>query len=252
MRFFKYIFSAILIALVIFGIYRYKNSSIKQTSFGPVKEYFNNVIEHELEDVKLRLASIGISEKTFDAIHQNQSYEQPKKRSSRKKNVSPETTQLVQQIIKQCGLDPNKIYLERIRDDMSPAIASEDTIYLNEEILSKLSDKAQSFIIAHEIQHIINHDTGHYTEIADMVGITAEELADNGKVNHPLCYYSRFIEKRADMQAALLGPKWAEYYLTCTKENLESCDVSSGTHPTDQERYKLAQSIIDYMQPKIA
>ncbi len=260
MKFLRYIFVIVSLAAGVGLIERQHSTTFcKQEETTPtlamLSQNLLQSLNKELIEVKKKLESIGIKTTTFDAIHKGNSkvspgIVQPHTMKHGEELVSPQLRNLIQDIIKKTALDPESIGIIHDKNQDSEASSDENTIYLNEKLFSNLSQAAQRFIIAHELQHILFQDSKHYTKLAKRIGISAEELSDRGNLDHPLCHYSRFLEKRADLYAALMSPEYAQDYLTCTQEQLHQLgdDPFNGTHPTRSERVTLAQRAVNEIQ----
>ena len=212
------------------------------------QDFYTQELEHEHEKVWQEFTNIGISKQRYQQARKNlyQKYLRSDVPFTDKK-VSAQTERFVKAVMKECGLDQNKVRICGY-SDRSPAAATERVIYVNEEVFSNMSQSAKRFVIGHEIQHILHGDNSARYILETLAGNETEELAPK-KPNHPLLQYSRFKERRADVKTALQGPDWAEAYLSFAKERLEKVGDTPGvTHPKHSDRLTLAQAIHDHMQ----
>jgi Peptidase family M48 len=253
----KITYYLIIAALVLAGIVVTQSTNLNNTlrtqqhghkTMMSAEEFYNQELEQEHEKVWQEFTKIGISK---------QRYQEARKRLYQKyvrsdipftnKKVSPQTEQFVKTVMKECGLNPNKVKIAGY-NDRSPAAATEQIIYVNEQIFSAMSESAKRFVIGHEIQHILHGDNSARYILETLAGNETENLAPK-KPNHPLLQYSRFKERRADIKTALQGQEWSKAYLAFAKERLEKCGDTPGvTHPKHSDRFKLAQAIHDHMQ----
>ena len=160
------------------------------------------------------------------------------------KKVAPAIKRLILNVFKEFDVDHKKIQI--ISHPIPAPIATTGKIILvNEEIFKKLSEQAQRFVIAHEIQHIINQDTSTGYLVYKL--LPQEENVEG--FDHPAHQFSRFREERADIQTALKSLQWAENYLTFTQEIMDMWgDTDDQTHPKNSERLELAQNIVNHMK----
>lgn len=215
------------------------------TSILSAQNYFTQKLDNVLQEVWKSLESIGITKQRYQQALQE--YRQKYLRSdfpSGGNQVSPETKQFVQGILKDFGINPQEIIIAGWTD-ISPAGASEKVIYINEKEFNTYSQDAKYFLIGHEIQHILHQDNcSRFTLelLCRYNGISTEPKPEN-----PLCQYSRFKEMRADIKTALKGKSWAQGYLDFAKEFQKRAGNAPGiTHPKIQDRIALAQEILHY------
>ena len=215
------------------------------------QELFNAEIKKEEQAVWSKLRTIGITPERFEE-------ERMRRRSQylrsdvpfNSKPISAQTKQFVQNIMKECGLNLNTITITGFNVG-SPAAATERVIYVNEAMFSALSPAAKKFVVGHEIQHILHGDNSARYTIELMANADTEDMARKYRKpnGHPLLYYSRFKERRADVKTALMGPEWAQGYLAFAKERLEKQGNTPGvTHPSHSDRFALAQRIVQHMK----
>ncbi|MEX0940601.1 MAG: hypothetical protein WDZ41_04540 [Candidatus Babeliales bacterium] len=223
-----------------------KQSAVFET---PAKDYFLQKLENDHNQAWASLRAIGITKDRFQQAkkqHYNEYLRSdiPFSRAP----VSPKTKAFVADLLKENGLTPQQIPVYGYTDG-SPAAATDRIIYVNEKTFSMLSSAAKRFVIAHEIQHILNKDNsaGYIMEVIS--GLNIDKV--KSQKNHPLLQFNRFKEKRADVNVAVKNKDWAKAYLAFTQEQFKICGDSPGiTHPKNSERIALAQQIVDYMDGK--
>jgi hypothetical protein len=67
---------------------------------------------------------------------------------------------------------------------------------------------------------------------------------DSSALDNPFNQFSRFIETRADMNAAFLGPKYAHAFVSYVDEAIKRNGENAGlSHPKNSERLALAKDI---------
>jgi hypothetical protein len=207
--------------------------------------YFIQKLDTALQEVWKSFEKIGITKQRYQQALQE--YRQKYLRSdypNGSNQVSSDTKQFVQGILKEFGINPQEITIVGW-NDISPAGASEKVIYINEKEFNTYSQDAKYFLIGHEIQHILHQDNcSRYTLelLCNYNGIPTEQSKES-----PLCQYSRFKEMRADVKTALKGKNWAQGYLDFAKEFHKRAGNNPGiTHPLIQDRIALAQEILHY------
>lgn len=129
-----------------------------------------------------------------------------------------------------CGVDRNAIKI-RAHTGFSPAAATDSILFINESAFMKFPKNMWPFMIAHELQHMINKDGSTYYAL--------ERLTSNQKL---LNTFRRFCELRADMGGMNAGAHYAQsahdffsYFLTTHGEE-------KGTvHPKIQTRLACAE-----------
>ncbi len=161
-----------------------------------------------------------------------------------RRRVKESTRQLIYETLREFDLNPEDIHV--VSEEMpSPASSTEVALYINEKTFCKHSTPAQRFIIAHEIQHILNGDSLHDFVLDRVID---EKPLNPRMANKVLNTYSQLVELRADLQAATTNSEWAQRYLIATQETLEQVgDNSSSTHPKNSERLNLARTIVNQM-----
>lgn len=217
----------------------------------PTKKVDRAHVLHELqqeeEQLWQNLGTIGITKNRF---------EQARKKHIRQyhredvacvyKKLNPATEKYVRSLLQAQGLGNKKIAISAY-NGFAPAAASEHNIFINEQELAKLSEPAQQFVINHEIQHILHHDSPSRYIMELIYGTQTNKLVN--EKDHPLLQYERFKEKRADIKTALQNKYLAQGYLLFTQEWLNNKGDTSGiTHPKNSDRLALAHYINQNVQ----
>ncbi|MGE0206485.1 MAG: hypothetical protein AB7R69_01405 [Candidatus Babeliales bacterium] len=253
----KHLALALLALVATFGAYRFYQGLTQQQAIYEAhgsklsaKEYFGQLLTQELDCVWKAFEKIGITKKRYEDAKNN--YRNQYLRSDfpgGSIQVSDQTKQFVNGILKELGVDPATITITGW-DDISPAAATEHIIYINEKEFSNYSLPARRFIIGHEIQHILHKDNWSRYSLELLCNNEVEKMA--GKKDHPLCQYSRFKEKRADVTMATTSKEWAEGYLAFAKEwHKRAGDNPGVTHPLNKDRVALAQDIVTHMKRSV-
>lgn len=208
-----------------------------------IKKIYLDELENQEKQIWDKLASFEISKKTFETASSKLHSEFEKiDCSPTTATVSKETEALIYKVCKEFGIEPQKITI--VSYNMGgPIAASNKILFVNEKIFNTFSKQAQQFQIAHELRHILYHDTETGFVINNLFGL--EERSKDPQ--HPANLYSCFREQRADIETALTSKEWAENYLTFTKEIMLWGESTDPAHPKSSERLKLAQNIVDQL-----
>lgn len=235
------------------GFFYITHTSVSQKSIAPQYNTWQearqawlaylDALENELWQ---ELASLGISKefynekyaKDFNMYFKNES-------PFSTEPVSQQTKEFTQSILKYYGVNPSSIGIYAFNDP-SPAIATDKFIYINEKVFNTLAQSSKKFVIAHEIQHCIHQDNSRLFTLEKILGKTVEELAKEDNPNHILLKFSRFIEHRADLKAALHDNTIVEAYLLYTQERFNVIGETRGlTHPKNSSRLQFAHALHD-------
>lgn len=212
-----------------------------------VKNSFAQELEKEYQEIKKKLIAIGIQFPDEETQKQYLKKYRAENQAETHNKVSPTMQKLVNSVIQQCGLDPSNIKVVSYQGS-SPAASSENSILINEKALSNLPECAKAFVIAHEVKHIHYHDNLNDFILEELYGIDIEQLLEQKNYDHPILELSRFIEKRADIEAALQNLNLAQGCYEMSKDGYLQGDITEATHPEPLERFKLAEQILDYMK----
>ncbi|MBI2774955.1 hypothetical protein HYX58_03030 [Candidatus Dependentiae bacterium] len=239
--------SALTIAGLLVGFGCYYKYADKNTN-NPI-EYAYNYLSKEEQNTWAYLNAFDINKALLEAkateLEPDHIRRQNEKAHSTTE-LSEKTQKLAAEVLASCGIDPASIKIVATERDCA-ACASETTLLINEKLLNSYSRNAQLFILAHETQHIIYKD---YLHISALEAILADKNLSYqiNSFNDPLNYYSRFCEFRADANAALKGGPFAQGYLEFTQASLNEGEQAEPNHPSDNDRFALAQEIHSAMQ----
>lgn len=171
----------------------------------------------------------------------------PEYAKPRRHGLSEETIQLIFDIFHDFKIDKRTIALAQYNDPYCPAAVEHNTLFVDETLLKQYSKKAQRFIIAHEIQHIVHKDV--------ILGTFAEQqLPRNGTndYNHPMNRLRRFQERRADYMAITKAPCYAEGQIEFLEHYLKEFGAGNGVaHPKATTRLAYAKDILAAHNPMI-
>ena len=158
--------------------------------------------------------------------------------------VSLKTKALIHEILSDFKINNSSIAIIPYVGHGSPAAADDYTIFIDERDLASFPQPAQRFVIAHEIAHMKNKD--HSLESA------LENLVNNKDKMHRRMKQkiARSSESRADVDAMLKGPAYAEGGISFFETLLERYgDKKSSTHPCNSERLKIARDMYAIQHP---
>ncbi|MBI2774957.1 hypothetical protein HYX58_03040 [Candidatus Dependentiae bacterium] len=181
------------------------------------------------------LAEIIPTEKQYNKMHAK------KTRISQK--LSKKTINLAKEVLSSFGIDPNSISIQPI-DSSSPAEVEEDTLFINEKELHSLPENAQKFVLGHEAQHILHKDCFCKAAIDNLSNQKLDW--ESPRSDYPLNEFSRFIEWRADIKAAMAGPDYAQGYIEFAQMRNASepyDDDEETSHPLFKNRVAMAKEI---------
>ncbi|MEX0940602.1 MAG: hypothetical protein WDZ41_04545 [Candidatus Babeliales bacterium] len=165
---------------------------------------------------------------------------------SKPKNIEPIsdiTKKVIQPILTEFGLDAN---FPLIKSDRYLAAAIDHWIYIDESQFLALPKNVQSFVIAHEIQHVLHQDHSTISFMKNLLPENEKYIPKNQlNYDHPYLAYCRFTEMRADILVATKNTQWAERYHEFADYMLQlmNGDVNGPAHPQNSERLQLAQNI---------
>ncbi|HEX2978087.1 MAG TPA: hypothetical protein VHO47_03130 [Candidatus Babeliales bacterium] len=185
------------------------------------------------------LAEIIPIEKQYNKTHA--------KKNCISQKLSPKTIKLAKEVLSSFGINPDSISIQPI-DSHSPAEVEEDTLFINEKELHSLTENAQKFVLGHEAQHILHKDCFCKAAIDNLSNQKLDW--ESPRSDYPLNEFSRFIEWRADVKAALTGPEYAQGYIEFSKmgKETEPYDDEETSHPLFKNRVAMAKEIYASMQ----
>ncbi len=155
-------------------------------------------------------------------------------------NVSQLTINFIHDIIQELGLNPNEIMI--VAWNLNSAAAATDTLlFVNEEILNKLSLHAKKYAIGHELIHLIKKD--HSTKF--FIGkINYSITSDTINMDNPCNKLSRFQEFRADILSCFKGLEYAQGSCEFFKEYITLYgNTQNPSHPLSSLRLELGTKI---------
>jgi Peptidase family M48 len=228
-------------AIIVFGGSFLKTPSRSNIS-SCSKQHILQELAREERMVNDALASIGATQEKREQARKKyyKEYLKSEKHACDTKPISRKTVDSVRTIARDLGLNIHNIKILGF-EDTSPAAATQTIIYINEQCFSELSEMSKRFVIGHEIQHILHQDNFERYILENLCNEGIENIQHDH--NHPLCQFSRFKERRADIKTALHSDTMAQAYLEFTKERLKSGDSRGITHPKNSDRWKLADRI---------
>lgn len=184
--------------------------------------------------------------KKYDQMHKKSTQNNTQKKEHRP-IASSKIRNLITLVADFLHFDLSNMDLISTKDpNQSPAVASINAIYVDEDAVLQFTDDAIKFIIAHEIQHILNQDSyGLYAVDQALKERQIELQKDDPEfVSNQ---FSRFNETRADINAATAHPEIAHGYIEFTQEVIKQGRRQKKTHPKHEDRLALAQEIYSSM-----
>jgi len=167
------------------------------------------------------------------------------------KEVTPPLENIIQNVLKQQGIDPAIAFIVSDNEYDSPmavlggAFANKVLIRVNEKLCNRLFNSLFELeaVILHEIQHIKNDDCFFNIFALKIIDDTYEE-AIKEKLLQLKMQYSLFVERRADILAALVSIEHAKASVVvhnrlsivddwCRVNNIW---VTNDSHPSTQKR----------------
>ena len=153
-------------------------------------------------------------------------------------SISKENRELIQNTLLEFGINPKTIQLKAYGNKDSALSADDYIIYIHEPTFNAFSIDAKKFVIAHEIQHILNQDTSMDGALWRLLGHTRKAIQPE------IDALSRFTELRADVGALLHNPEYLEGGIIFFKTLLEDDgDPATISHPKNSQRLSVAQNM---------
>jgi predicted metal-dependent hydrolase len=254
------IFSVSFVALSLFGankiiqrLHEKDTTIVTEETAIPQRVDYKAYLQQEEDKVWQKLETINISKEAVENLKKTSYQNYLNDNSTYKDNnqpVSKEYETMVHKILREFGIDPATITLG-YWDGPSEACAGDFFMKINPVLMPKVSPETQTFMIAHEVQHILNKDHSTTYFIRNLL----ENPVSNSELtpDHPLMHFILFAEKRADMQAAMKSPEWAKRYLCFAQEisQLGDIDPNDTAHPGTAERVKIAQALVENSKQQI-
>jgi hypothetical protein len=204
--------------------------------FKGTKDYKAVLKQHEAQ-VWQALENVGIDRAQFDKAfkkHKNRPFPTDIKRTA-----SGPVCDIVKTVTADFGINPATISIVQT-NDQSAAAATHGVVHINEKKFNALSSNAQEFVVAHELQHMINRDGA----AKDIIGTMLKEKNIQERTCDARNQFYRFAEERADIDAALAKPKYAQGYVEFIQALIEQEGENPGiTHPKNSARLALAKDI---------
>lgn len=130
----------------------------------------------------------------------------------------------------------------------APAAATDTAMMINENALGLYKKDVQTFIIAHELQHMIHQD--YYVKCL-IKNIIKDKKIDWQQIEPFYNNYVRFTELRADLKAAIKNFDYAIAYVAASQQLIrEQGNHGDPMHPYPIERLQFATNIIEQMTQK--
>lgn len=239
-----YVISAICISLGLIAFTMQKTVNQPVVALNNSDDY----LKEKEQEIWHKFATIGITQAEFEKRCQEYKLQcsQNKPEAS---IISPAVKERLTEILRKLHLDINQFTLIHW-DDNSPVAYSQNCIFINESRFNELPELAQSFAVAHEMQHMLFEDE---ISIAVMQDWTTERAAQYPQAREFFNAYSRFIEERADIMAAFISQEFAQGYITFFDTLLKKNGDNPGiTHPKHSDRLQLAQQIYSNQQGALA
>jgi hypothetical protein len=235
----KNILKAIILTGILLLTYRFGH--FQQALVQPLAAVPSYVTQREAE-LWNTLESHGISKKEFEKRKQAKA-KAKKAVKAPKQDATPEAKKLIYHIATDYGMNPVTIQIETVTDAQAcDAWVNKQTLKINEPIFTQADDQAKTFIIAHELQHIIHDDHEDRYTLGDLI---VEAGIDKAMENELLNNFYRFQEERADALAAAKNAEYAKAYEYCMqyfKTNYGLMD--NPEHPKLVDRIALANRIV--------
>lgn len=229
---------------------------------------FSERSDHTLSDVELalkqehsplweKLEKYGITPDRIEKlIQEHQEFYQKEikkyeKQMCCKEPLSAPLLKVVDEVLADFGFKSNEINILSYTFE-SPAASHEHGLFINEAILGEFSLKAQRFLIAHELIHILHNDSIR----AFVIELYARKNPAQS-LSDLLIEYSQYCEKRADICASLKSPQYAQGYLdfmnaVLADEQADTYQDAAPSHPQDRERLEIAQNIVNMVNSTAA
>ncbi|HEX2978084.1 MAG TPA: hypothetical protein VHO47_03115 [Candidatus Babeliales bacterium] len=206
----------------------------------PLNHYDQKLLAQENYCWK-RFEAIGIYRNSIQVPYLKEAQNYQTIFDSPKIDLPQETLTLIYRVMNDFGINPRSISI--VGSNNPFAITARDfAIFINKEYFFRYSTKAQLFLVAHEMQHIIYKDNSFCHFLTNAV--------KNGKLNEirhdgALYTYLRFTELRADVKAAIFSKEYAQGYVAFIEELLAlEGDTDGITHPKNSERLNLGREIL--------
>ena len=232
----------LLVTPVAIGFYWFapnKKTALQETTT-PETTNYTQFVEQLENDALHELQKLNITKEKLEKGFEQYKQEFDKAVQIKKfDTVSSSTQALVIEILKEFKLNPDEIKIASF-DHPAPAASCDGVIFINEQRFLRHSLEAQRFMIGHEIQHLLSHDSFKDFVISKLI----QDL-DNAEKSKILSNYSKIVEQLADNKTALTSPEWAQRYLEFMQESaVQDGNQAKTIHPQHSERLQIAQAIV--------
>ncbi|MBI2774956.1 hypothetical protein HYX58_03035 [Candidatus Dependentiae bacterium] len=230
------------ISILTVATYIFYKKIYKPSKTGTQKHY-EQLITDRQHQVWDSLESAGIKQNEFESFYEEYLPRYLKEDAeTQQADISPEVLSVIHEVMHDLNIDPETVTITTF-DDGSPAAATDGLLLINENKFKALSRESQLFALAHEFQHMRFKDGSTICALRETVKLHSTEQ-DDSSMDNPFNQYSRFIETRADINAAMIGPKYAQAYVTYMDESIKRSGENAGiSHPKNSERLALAKEI---------
>lgn len=208
-----------------------------------------NELSLEEKSVWQELAQMGINKQNIRSLQRirRQEYINCRKELENRALKRPFSALFMQRILsalQDFNINQNSISIIRYSDPESIANATDFQLFIDEDALSQFPLEAQEFLIAHEIQHLIQQDDSERFFIYQQLSPTLEQLNNSTFIINKLY---RFQEKRADVLASIKKTRYAQGHRAYAQRLFEigGRDSEGITHPTETIRIALALLILN-------
>lgn len=190
------------------------------------------------QQVWAALEALGVNKEKFNALCKQSCVNTRTDKGSRTAKAA--LCQLTESVLTEFGLPAEQFSILKT-SDRTIARATNNKVEINEHNFEQFPTDAQRFIIAHETQHILNHDE---TSKRVLDTLLREQGISDRQLCKPRNDFYQFIEERADIQAARTNSAYSQGYVSFMQTLLNRYGEHSGTsHPKNADRLQLAQQI---------
>ena len=124
-------------------------------------------------------------------------------KSNNRKNITKATQQLIDHVAQDFQINTDEFMILTDKRDI-PATMRGCVLYVNENLLTSYSTKAQQYVVAHEFGHMVYDDGAFITALQNQLDM------DNEQNSNLFDSLSRFQEARADIFAGTKNLAYAE------------------------------------------
>lgn len=158
--------------------------------------------------------------------------------------VSPETIQLIHEVMLDFGIDKNKVTILPWKLGCV-ASATDKQLFVNELLLNALELKSKKFIIGHELTHYINKDHSTNFFVKNIKPIIEINKVDLNNIFNTL---KKFQEMRADINSSFKSVEYAQGNISFFNKFIhENGDLQSNAHPKSSFRFEVGNRIVSLL-----